>query len=148
MLASGLFDNRAQLSILPLQNHIVPMDQLGAPKVAENVGDFTALAPDDGLGVLMAVSGEPAADLNAVAVPDDHRVAPLETPLDPRDAGRQQALACGQRLGRAIIDDERALRLERAGDPALPRRHRVLARQEPGRHPRLGQRLKRMHHLA
>ena len=70
MLASGLSEI-ALNSTLPLQNHVVPVDQLRAPKVAENLGDFTALAADDGLGLLMVVGGEPAADLDAFAVPDD-----------------------------------------------------------------------------
>ena len=97
MLASGL-SAIALTSHLPLQHHIVAMDQLGAPKVAENLGNFTALAPDDGLGLLMVVGGQPAADLDPVAVPDEDGVAALEAPLDPGDARRQQALARGQRF--------------------------------------------------
>src|SRR5262245_11518226 len=108
------------------------MDQFGAAGIAEYLLDFTALAPDDGLGLLMIVGGEPAADLHALAVPDDDGVATLEAALDPGDARGQQALARGERGCRALIDGERAPRFERAGDPALARSDRVLARDEPG----------------
>ena len=35
-----------------------------------------------------------------------------------------------QRADRAVVDDERARRVDRAGDPALARRARLAARQE------------------
>src|SRR5262245_61885608 len=107
------------------------MDQFGAADIAEDLLDFTALAADDGFGLLMVVGGEPAADLDPLAVPDDDGVAALEAALDPGDARRQEALARGERLGRALIDGESAPRFERARDPALARRDRVLARDEP-----------------
>src|SRR5262245_263959 len=98
MLASGL-SSRALTSPLPLQHHIVAMDQFGAAKIAENLLDFTALASDDGLGFLVVVGGEPAADFDALAVPDDDGVAALEAALDPGDAGRQETLARVERHG-------------------------------------------------
>src|SRR6185437_4878733 len=108
MLASDL-SAIALTSRLPLKDHVVPMDQLGTAKIAENIRDFTALAADDGLRLLMVVSGEPAP----------------EAPLDARDASRKQALARGECRRRALIHDEGALGLQRACDPALARRHRV-----------------------
>src|SRR5688572_4116032 len=94
----------------------------------------------------MVVGGEPAADLNPVAIFDDDRVAALEASLDFGDAGWQEALARGERFRRALIDGEATLRFERARDPALARRDRVLVREEPGPGPFRGQRLERMHH--
>src|SRR5262245_46693519 len=147
MLASGL-SSIALKSSLPLQHHIVAMDQLGAAKIAENLLDFTALAPDDGFGLLMVVGGEPAADFDALAVPDDDGVAALEAALDPGDAGGQEALARGECRGCALVDGERAPRFERARDPALARGDRILARDEPGPGSPPAQRLERMHHPA
>src|SRR6185437_15012071 len=110
MLASGLFESTLILA-LPLQNHVVPVDQLGAAKVAENLGDFTALAANNGLGLFMVVGREPATELGTVAVADHHGVAALEAPFDSGHARRQQALARGQRLSRALIDGKDAPRL-------------------------------------
>src|SRR5262245_65605571 len=124
------------------------MDQFGAAEIAENAADFTALAPDDGLGFLMAVGGEPAADLQPLAVPDDDGVAALEAALDFGDARGQEALARGECLGRALIDGKRALRFERARYPALARRDRVLARDEPRPGSSSAQRFERVHHPA
>ena len=59
-------------------------------------------------------------------------VAALEGALDRDDAGRQQALAAAQRARRAVIDDQRAGRVDRAGDPRLARRARLAAGQEQG----------------
>src|SRR5690606_391793 len=108
------------------------MDQFRAAKVAENGGDFTALAADDGGRFGMPIGGEAAADLHALAVPDDHGIAALELAFDARDASRQEALARPERRRRATVHDERAARLQRAADPALARRSGVRARQEPG----------------
>ena len=104
-----------------------------APKVAENFGNFTALAPDDGLGLFMVVGGQPAADLDPVAVPDEDGIAAIEAPLDlGTPAGSR---LCPRRaLPPRPVDGDGAPRLERARDPAFPRRHRVLAarNQVPG----------------
>ena len=54
------------------------MDQLRAAKIAENVRDFTALAPDNGLGVAMVVGRQAAADFHAFVGSDDHGVTFLE----------------------------------------------------------------------
>src|SRR5262245_21179338 len=137
MLASGL-SAIALTSRLPLKDHVVPMDQLGTVKIAENIRDFTALAADDGLRLLMVVSGEPAAELGARPVSDHYCIAALEAPLDARDASRKQALARGECRRRALIHDEGAPGLQRACDPALARRHRVRACQEPGAGPFFG----------
>src|SRR6478672_4900217 len=99
------------------------MDQLRVATVAENLRQFTALAPDDAARVLVVVGGKPASQFGALAVPDDHGVAALEASFYLGDAGRQQALAARERLGGAPVNDHRALWLKRAGDPALARRH-------------------------
>src|SRR5262249_33128171 len=147
MLASGL-SAIALNSRLPLQDHVVPVDQLGAAKIAENVSNFTALAADDGFRLLVVVSGEPAAKLGALAVSDHHRIAALEAPLAARDAGRKQTLPRGERRRSSRIYDEGALWLECACNPAFARRHRVRARQKPGTGSFLGERLQRVQHLA
>src|SRR5262249_42780934 len=124
MLASGL-SATALNSHLPLQDHVVPVDQLGAAKIAENVRNFTALAADDGFRLLVVVSGEAAAKLGALAVPDHHRIAALEAPLDARDAGRKQTLPSGERRRSPPVYDEGALWLECARAPPLPPFHPV-----------------------
>src|SRR3954463_4413452 len=106
------------------QGEVVAVDHLGAARIAEDVLDLAARAADDLLGLLGVVGDEPAPEL-ARAVADDHRVAAREGALDAADPDRQEARAAGKRPRRAGIDDERAARLERPGDPALARRHRV-----------------------
>src|SRR5512140_2058598 len=108
MLASGL-SAIALTSRLPLQNHIVPMDQLRAAKIAENIRDFTALAANDGFRFLTVVGREPAAELGTLAIPDHHRIAALEASFHARDAGWKQALARGERGRSTLVHDECAL---------------------------------------
>src|SRR4029077_17239841 len=109
----------------PVQHHIVAVDQLRIATVAENLLEFTALAPDDAARVLVVVGGKPASQLGALAVPDDHGVAALEASFYLGDAGWQQALAARERLGGAPVHDHRPLRLQRSRDPALARCHGI-----------------------
>ncbi len=62
---------------------------------------------------------------------DAYRVAAIETPYRAGYARGKQALAAHQRSNRAIIDGDRARRLQGAGDPLLARRHRRRGRYEP-----------------
>src|SRR6188508_1575205 len=103
MLASGL-SAIALTSRLPLKDHVVPMDQLGTAKIAENIRDFTALAADDGLRLLMVVSGEPAAELGALPVSNHYRTA---APLSTMKAPLGSSVPAIQRL-RAVTGSERA----------------------------------------
>ena len=111
------------------------------PRIEQHVGRRSAL---DFLGVLGVVGDEAAADFGAVRPAHDHGIAARERALDLDDAGRQQAVAAPQRRDRAGIDRERALRLERAGDPFLARRDRIGRRQEPGAAAAVGDRAQRM----
>src|SRR5262245_66227346 len=98
------------------------MDQFGAADIAEDLLDFTALAADDGFRLFMVVGGQPPADLDPLAVPDDDGGAALEAALDPGGARREQALPRRARLSCALVDGDRAPRSERGPDPALQRR--------------------------
>ena len=110
---------------LPLQNHVVPVDQLGAAKVAENLSDFTALAADNGLGLFVVVGGEPATD----STPSPFRI----TTASPRSKlPSTRVTPAGNRLlpeasawAAPLSTVTGALRLQRAGDPALARRYRI-----------------------
>ena len=108
------------------------MNQFIASTVAEAGLYFTGFVADDPAGVGRRVGGEAAPQGAAVAGPDHHRRALAEVALDGDDAGRQQALAARQRGDRAVVDHQRAGRLQRAGDPLLARRLRARRRQEPG----------------
>ena len=66
---------------------------------------------------------------------DRHRIAAPETALDPRHAGRQQALALGQRLDRPCIHHELAARLHRRRSSAC-----ALLRRRPWPRTRCGAR--------
>src|SRR5215831_8114319 len=108
------------------------MNQLRIATVTENLRQFTALAADDAPRVLMVVGGKPATKLGALAIPDHNGVTAFEASFYPGDACVQEALAVRQRLCRPIIDDHRAFRLERAGDPTLARGNRIGVGEEPG----------------
>src|SRR5688572_24174838 len=141
-MRSGLFMS------LPLQGHVVAMDQLIAARYPQYSGDFGAFLADDALRVETGVGNESAPQFAAVRAADDHRVAAVEIALYARHAGRQQALARGQRLLGAGIDVHLPLRLELPGNPALARRHRVGMRQEPGARGALADGAQRVHDLA
>ncbi len=108
------------------------MDDLIAPTIAENCCDFTALVAGDKADVASSIGRQPAAGLDAGAGPDDHAVAAIECALDTDHPGGQQALAATQSAHGAIIDDQGAGRVDRAGDPRLARRARLAMRQEQG----------------
>ena len=89
----------------------------------------------------MVVGGKSASQLGALAVPDDHGVAALEASFYLGDAGWQQALAARERLGGALVDDDRALWLERSRDPALARGDGIGMGEKPGATAGAGKRL-------
>ena len=129
--------------------HIVAMDQLRTAKIAEYLGDFTALAPDD-----------------RRRHPRDHRQSAhgrFRFPSGPRIAtasprskwpttsvtpGRQQALAASKRFGRAGSTTTAPARFERPTNPAFARCHWVGMRQEPSADARRRKRRERVQHLA
>src|SRR5262252_7931434 len=107
------------------QRKIVPMNHFGAPRNAEqkqNVSGWSALELFRIGGV---IGHETPTDLGAVWAAHNDSVAAGELPVDPNDADRQQAVAAPQRRHRTGIDGERALRLQRAGDPLFAGRYRV-----------------------
>src|SRR5215813_10361820 len=73
----------------------------------------------DLVGIRGVIGDETAADLGAIRTAHDDGVAPGELPLDPNHADRQQAIAAPQGGDRTGVYRERALRLQRAGDPFL-----------------------------
>src|SRR6185295_827802 len=114
------------------ENHVIAMDQGGAPLVAKDGGDLAAFLADDAHGVGPSVGAEPAADLASAGVANGDGVAALECAVHARHAGWQQAFAGQQRLHRAGVDVNDPLGLELAGDPTLARRHRIGGGQKPG----------------
>src|SRR6516162_4656724 len=71
---------------------IVAMNDLVAPTVAEDAGNFTTLVTSDAADVGARIGREAAPGLAAGAGANDHRIAAFENPLDRNDSGRQQAL--------------------------------------------------------
>ena len=98
------------------------------PRIAKQGLDRRGSPPDD-LSRLVGVEGDEAAPELGALGPRIITASPREkAPSTRGDAGRQQALAAPQRCHRAGIDDDRAARLQRAGDPCLARRGRVRRR--------------------
>src|ERR1700722_15847021 len=113
-------------------HQIVAMNNLVASTVPEYLGNFTTLVTGDAPDIGARISREATAGLDAGAGADDHRVAALEDALDSDDSGRQEARAALQRSSRTVIDDHRAGRIDRTGDPRFARRPRFAPRQEQG----------------
>src|SRR5690606_4252830 len=108
------------------------MDHLAAPGIAEDGLDLAAVAAGDAARVGDVIGDEAAADFLAGRATDGDGIAPLETPLDAPDAGGKQALAMAQGGDGALVDDERAARLEAPIDPLLARCDRIGLGQKPG----------------
>ena len=108
------------------------MDDLIAPTIAENCCDFTALVAGDKADVASSIGRQTAAGLDAGAGPDDHAIAAIEHAFDPDHPGRQEAFAAAQGTDGAVIDDQGAGGIDRAGDPRLARRARLAMWQEQG----------------
>src|ERR1700738_3452379 len=105
-------------ALMSRHHEVIAMDHLVAATVAEDGLDFTAFVTGDGTGVGGRIGAEPAPPFAAVAG-------------SSRDPGGEQAGAALQRRHRAVIEGEYAHRVERACDPALPRRARLGAGDEP-----------------
>src|SRR5262249_60382914 len=81
-------------------HQIVAVNDLVAPTVTEDAGDFITLVPGNPADIGARIGREPTPGLDPGAISDDHRVAALEGPLDGDDPRRQQALAAAQRADR------------------------------------------------
>src|SRR6185437_5420047 len=103
------------------QYEVVAMDDHIAATVAEDGRDFTTLVPGDQPYIAARIGRKPACRLGSCARLDDHAIAPVESAVDPDDARRQEALSLAQRARGAVIDDDRAGRADRAGNPRLAR---------------------------
>src|ERR1700678_1499898 len=101
------------------------MDHLVAAAIAEDGLDLVAAMPGDRLRVCARICREPAREFNPGAAADNNRITLLEGSLDRDHSGREQARAAGQRAYRAVVDDQRAGDVDRAGDPTLARRVRL-----------------------
>src|SRR4029077_18912516 len=99
---------------LPIQDHIVPVDQFRVATVAENGFDFTALPPEQAPRLVIVIGDEATPKLSPLAILDDDRIAPIETALEPRHPGGQEALARAKRVPGALVDEQRALWHERS----------------------------------
>ena len=71
------------------------------------------------------VNDEAAPYLGTIRTADNNGVTAREAAVDADHACRQEAAAAAQRCHRPGIDGKNSFRLERAGDPFLPRRDRV-----------------------
>src|SRR5215813_7803040 len=107
------------------ENHVVAMDQRGAPLIAQNGGDLAGLFADDTHRIGPGVGAEAAANLAPAGITDGDGVAALENAIDPRHSGGQQALARQQGFDGAGVDVDHALGFELAGDPTFARGYRI-----------------------
>src|SRR6185437_11202231 len=101
------------------QYEVVAVDDDVAATIAEDGRDFTALVPGDQLDVAARIGRKPAARLASGLCLDDHAIAAVEGAVDTDDAGGKEALALAQRARRAVVDDDHAGGVDRAGDPGL-----------------------------
>src|SRR5215470_18493548 len=109
---------------------IVAMNDLIAATVPEDLGNFTTLVAGDAPNIGARIGREAAADLVAGPGTDNDGVAALERAFDRDQARRQQAGAAAERPNCAVIDNNRAGRIDRSGDPRLACRSRLSARQK------------------
>src|SRR5690606_35625863 len=118
--------------LLPVQCHVIAVDELGAALISQDLRDFTAATADDTLCVGARIGDQSAADFIPCTVADDHCITAIELAVDACDSCRQQALARKERPLRAGVDLDNSSRLELARDPAFPSRYRIGGRKEPG----------------
>src|SRR6266436_4394404 len=111
-------------------HQIVAMNDLVAPTVAEDAGNFTTLVAGYAPDIIARIGRQSAPGLDAGAGADNDRVAALERTLDRDDAGGQEALAAAQGARRTIVDGQSARGIEGPDDPRLARRTRLATRQE------------------
>src|SRR5262245_31949301 len=108
------------------------MNDLIATTVAEDVGDFTTLVASDAMDIGARIGRKTASRFAARPGADYHRVSALENPFDADHAGGQQAGAASERPRGAVVDDDRAGRVDGRRDPSLARRTRLSAREKQG----------------
>src|SRR5215472_17952268 len=109
---------------------IVAMNDLIAATVPEDLGNFTTLVAGEAPNIGARIGRKAAADLAAGRGTDNDGVAALERAFDRDQASRQQTGAAAERPGCAVIDNNRAGRIDRSGDPRLARRPWPSPRQE------------------
>src|SRR5512133_3967874 len=113
-------------------HQVVAMNDLIATTVTEDVGDFTTLVPGDATDIGARIGRKTASRFAARPGADYHCVAALENPFDADHAGGQQAGAASKRPGGAVVDDDRAGRVDGCRDPSLARRTRLSASEKQG----------------
>src|SRR5471030_2298486 len=96
------------LASMSLDDEVVAVDDLVAAAETQQLLDLGALAPRDATGILGGIGDQPAREHVALVVLHVDHVAALELAVDRGDAGRQQALARGERTHGAVIDDQSA----------------------------------------
>src|SRR5581483_11088577 len=104
-----------------LEDHeIVAVNDVVVLLCAELAADAGRLQPFDLCENRAAEIGQALGDLLAMAVDADDRVACAELSVDAGDPGGEQAFPPPrERLHRAVVQRERALRPQRMGDPVL-----------------------------
>src|SRR5947199_10430897 len=95
------------------------MNDLVAPTVAEDAGNFTTLVAGDAFDIVARIGRQAAPCLDAGAGADDDRVAALEHTLDRDDAGGQEAPAAAQRARRTIVAGQSARGIDGSAAPPL-----------------------------
>ena len=95
------------------------MDDFVATAESQQHLDLSRLAPTQPFRIATRISGQAASHLDTSRIAHDHRIPAFEPANHPGNARRQQALAAAKCRGRAGIDGERALGLERTGNPFL-----------------------------
>src|SRR5690606_17283686 len=88
------------------QDQVVPVDQLLAATVAEDVLYVPAVMTDDPASIFGAVGAQAAGYFPALEIAQDDRVAPLEIAFDGPYSCRQQRTAIAQRLQRPLIQHQ------------------------------------------
>src|SRR5207253_971265 len=113
------------------QHEVVPVDDLVAHLIAQRRLDLARVAAFDLVELAGAVADEAARELASVEADALHARADAERAAHLAQPGRQEAPSLRRdRAARAVVDDERAARLERVRDPALAARESIADRQE------------------
>lgn len=101
------------------QHHIVAMNHLRSPRIAENNLDLLTVAATDPRSVDGVEGDQPAPDFTAVWPLDAYRIPALEFAVDRGDARGEQALAGAERPHRPLVHPHRAAGLQMARNPGL-----------------------------